>query len=177
MEFLSFYKFWFLYLYKGWRNLVLFLFEYFKGFTYEFWVLLFVSILLLLMVVFPWFSYQIQFDELETIYLRTKKWYWFSLPVLTTFLFMVIHHKLTYSIQLIINLFVIFLFVYGYWNTSIHINIKGEYEVLYTYYLYFVVLVFHTFLISFLKKGKNTFFEQIHELWKKYKRKIQMNHK
>ncbi|GIX42270.1 MAG: hypothetical protein KatS3mg129_2003 [Leptospiraceae bacterium] len=170
MDFFIFYKKWFLILFEGWKTFLLFLvhscFWIIRRVHYSFWILIFSSFLLILFVLLPWFSYTIELNEIETIFLRTKKWYIFVIPAFSSILFLLIYHKIIYKIQVIINFIIITLYLYGFYNNEYHILVKGKYQILYNFYFYFIVLIFHTFAIDALKRKNNFIFNQIQLLWK-----------
>jgi len=170
MDFLIFYKEWIFTLLKGWINILKFLYrlilEIIKKFPYSFWLLNVSSILLIIMLILPWFSYDIQLNNREIIYLRTKKWYIFMIPGVTSVFFTMIYHSKLYKIQLGINLMTICLYLYGLFNKEYHILVKGDYKILLWFYLYFLVLILHTLAINALKRNDNFLYNQLIILWK-----------
>jgi len=170
MEFLLFYKQWFLIIFRGWKlifkEIIGDILWIIKSFHFSYWILLFSSMILFVLVILPWFSYQFQLNELETVYLRTKKWYFFVIPAITPFFFAFIYHRRIYNIQMFINIIIITLYVYGFFNKEFHILIKGDYHTSFFYYFYFLGLIFHTYAIYALKRKENYLFTQLAELWK-----------
>ena len=170
MDFLLFYKQWFLIIFRGWKLILKEIFKdilwIIKRFHFSYWILLSSSIILFVLVIVPWFSYQFQLNTLETIYLRTKKWYFFVIPAITPFLLGFIYHKRIYNLQMFINIIILALYVYGFFNKEFHIFIKGDYNISFFYYFYFFVLIFHTYAIYALKRKENFIIHQLLELWK-----------
>lgn len=175
MSFFHFYRIWFSELLRGWKFIFLqvffFFFEVVRNLKKGFWLLFIASLLLIAVILLPWFSYQIRLLEPETLFLRTKKWYFFSLPAVTALLFLLVHHRLFYFLQLVLNSIFLVFFLYSMYDTSLHISVKGEYRVLPAFYFYFIVLIIHTFFSSFLKEKENTVLFSVYKVWKDRKKK------
>ncbi len=175
MEFIIFYKKWITIIFKGWififRMFISFLIEIKRKLHFPFWSLVFTSILLILLVIIPWFSYQIELEEIETIYIRTKKWYIFIIPTISSLIFIWIYHKRIYSFQLFINIIIIILFSFSIFYKSYHVELQGDYKTNIFFYLYFIVLCIHTFTIQALKRKENFIYNVIIDIWNQKKRK------
>lgn len=177
MSFFNFYKKWIKILFNGWEKFLKKTLNFFKELLiiipFSIWVIYIVSILLLVLVLFPWFTYEIQLNNLQVEYIRSKKWYIFILPSFSTIFFtLLLWNRFYYYLQLFINLFVVAIFLYGFYNRKVHILVQGEYQTIFVFYIYFIVLVFHSFLIQYLKNPKSNIPYYVIQLWNKKKKEI-----
>lgn len=176
MEFLIFYQKWITLLYRGWKLIFISLFKDFKvilkGFQTSFWLFIILSIILITIVSLPWFSYTIHFSGEEEVFIRTKKWYIFIIPGIVSFILIWYYTDFSFKIHIGINIAMILLYIYGFIVQEYHIQLKGTYKTLISYYLYMIVLFFHTFYTTALKQKENFIFTQVIFLWKE---KIKQN--
>ncbi|MFN3604777.1 MAG: hypothetical protein ACK4UJ_08715 [Leptonema sp. (in: bacteria)] len=125
-----------------------------------------VSLVLIIFVIIPWFQYQIHLDQIEIESIRSKKWYLFILPAITSFIIPFLPYRsFYYFIQLAINIMTLLLFLYGFFNIKIHILVQGNYEISYVFYLYFIILILHSTWIVSLKNSENFISYHIAKLW------------
>lgn len=177
MSFFNFYKKWIILLLNGWGRILKISFNFFRELIFlipfSLWGIYIFSLLLIVLVLFPWFSYEIQLNTLQVEYIRSKKWYIFILPSFSSvFLTLLIWHRFYYYLQFFINLLVVIIFLYGFYNRKVHILVQGEYQTNFVFYIYFIALVFHSFLIQYLKNPKSYITYYIIQLWNKKKKEI-----
>ncbi len=97
------------------------------------------------------------------------------LPSLTTLFFLWIYHKSIYYIQLAINFIAIAMSIYGLFDQSFHISLKGDYRNNGFIYVYPVILIIHSYFIKMFKYKKNFIFYQIIKQLRIWKKKNNLN--
>lgn len=155
---------------NGWRMILLIFYKEIKSiirsYPLPFWILITLSIALIALVAIPWYSYTIDLNGKEEIFIRTKKWYIFVIPGILTLFMIWYYTKYSYNIQITINIIIIVLYLYGIINPEYHVQIQGSYKTQLVYYIYFIILLLHTIIIKVLKQKENYIISQIIILWK-----------
>lgn len=176
MSFFNFYKKWFLLVFLGWFKIIKIIYkiliQILLSLPVSLWMLYLVSISMLILVFFPWFSYEIRLDNLSTEMIRSKKWYFFIIPAFFSFIFsLLIYKSYYYILHLVINIFILIIYIYGFFHPEFHILVKENYDINFVFYLYFFVIVLHTILVTELRKPNRYVSYYISELWNEKRKK------